>query len=94
MAKFFVGQRVKFCGVWAGNGPNPNGKEGVIIQGPGKYIGRDTGRTYEWQVNTTDGFELVANSSDLIPLTDANDKISWDECIWKPDHMKEVPGHG
>lgn len=89
MSKFRVGQRVRIVGTeYHGPGNGPCGQEATIEQGPGAFKGPWSGIVYTWIVMTVTGRRIWANSEELEPATDSYDVVSWDTCVWKPEHLR------
>lgn len=99
MNRFFVGQRVRIK--WSEAWPELTGQEGKIV-GPSKKRPNDDPRS-EWRVApdvwgteiapptaTKSGKAFAPMSSQLEPITDCYDKAEWSDCVWRPDHMREV----
>lgn len=93
MSIFRVGQRVriKFC-YNAHLFGDVTGKEATIFH---KVQDDKFGTMWSALIDgepefRNDGQPHWFSEAQLEPATDSYDKISWDACIWKPDHMREV----
>lgn len=99
MASFYVGQRVRI--LWSQAWPELAGQEGTVVG----VAGQESvvpGYVCEWQVAPDSWGDCVApasshtigrfapQSSQLEPLTDANDLVAWEDCLWQPEHLREA----
>lgn len=98
MARFYVGQkvRIKYSNGW----PEISGETGTILSTcPNRGIDGDS----EWIVfvdvwgselaprrSNRGAVRFAPNSQQLDPATDSYEKSSWDDCAWKPEHLREV----
>ncbi len=96
MAKFFVGQRVRIR--WSDAWPELAGAVGTIVSAS-NMVNPHTGYQGDWEVSPDAWWSsmspdqsgiFVPCEEQLEPATDENDKISWDQCIWAPEHMRET----
>lgn len=96
MAAFHVGQRVFIK--WSTHFPELANQVGTIVS-QSDSSGLDG--TSEWDVapdcwgstkspNKQFPGYFAPNSSQLEPATNSYDKCSWDECVWKPEHLRET----
>jgi hypothetical protein len=90
MAKFYIGQHVRLVGKWEGKGHSRTGEEATILEGPGEFIGPNSGRLYTWRLRSETCEKIIANSDELEPATDSNDMVEWNECLWCPEHLRET----
>lgn len=96
MSRFYVGQRVRCVSYPSGCGPETTkvriGDECVIagtVTHPNRgfhlYEDRDVSVLH-------DAYKargpMMAPSYCFEPITDCYDTTSWDECAWKPEHMR------
>lgn len=98
MSKFHAGQRVRI--IWSMNWPELGGGQGTVIEKitPGTYddpiweylVAPDCWGSERAPIRgLTGGIYFAPSGDQLEPLSDANDVISWDECIWHPETQEE-----
>ena len=100
MTVFRVGQRVRIK--WSDGWPELAGQTGAIVgvsRTSGRYgdsewhVAPDVWGTYVAPRPAMSGSTLFApNSSQLEPLTDSNQLVSWESMrdLWLPEHLREA----
>ena len=91
MSRFYVGQRVRIVkAVYEEN----IGREAVIKEfkfSPKGHIctnGDLLPFDSDVEITMDNGQHRSSHTSMLSPITDTYDKTSWDECMWKPEHLR------
>lgn len=95
MATFHKGQRVRIK--WSLNFPELIGTVGTVMSeadhssdGVESWIGYDVAPDVWGSTTSPIGTTFSPRGESLAPATDANDKISWEECAWCPEHLRET----
>lgn len=99
MGRFYVGQRVRIK--WSNHWPELNGSVGTIIAPrdpfipykgtPGDWaVAPDAWGTAMAPLSASTTGQFVPKEKQLEPATDANEKTTWEECAWCPEHMRET----
>lgn len=85
MSRFYVGQRVRIAITI-----NFHAMKGMEATITGMSIESD-----DWQVDidgvgqfAPDGHLWSAYSWQLEPITDSYDVVSWNDCVWQPEHLR------
>jgi hypothetical protein len=78
----FVGQRVRWTGLWEGKSKPPSSRVGVITGGP--ECCAEDGTLFDWEVTLDCGRNIVENREKLEPITDRNEVVTWESCAWSP----------
>jgi hypothetical protein len=83
--RFYVGQRVKIVECDNALMEAYVGTEHVIVAASGQWPG-------SWILSgaqtTSSGRRCSWNESTLVPVEDRNEKVSWSECKWQPEHLR------
>lgn len=87
MAIFFVGQKVRIIACDDPDWAHMVGMEGSVNDADCENLDSEWGNV-GITVGDDDGFCFWP--WELEPATDANDKVSWEECAWCPEHMRET----
>lgn len=88
MARFYVGQRVRIIKTF--QYPELLNKECTIIGLDEKATMLD-GRKYigiALDCKSPTGRPIAALPEQLEPITDCYDLSTWDQCVWRPEHMR------
>lgn len=90
------GDKAVFVRVHGGRGPGPTIPYGSVVT-LRVHMGersRKLGHTFNmksaWAVRSESGVERIVNEKCLRPLYDGNEKVSWEDCLWKPDEIRQV----
>ena len=89
MSKFRVGQRVRVKYAETIHGKRHVGKECVVTQ-------VERLPSWTWTAYGLDVSPIIHNGEawlgwaddQLEPATDCYDKTEWDQCVWKPEHLR------
>jgi hypothetical protein len=93
MSRFYVGQRVRLVRSARGR----EGKVGRILsfhlEEPATNPGWYSNVSVAWDDGTicgapSEGYRRCCHTDNLESITDTYDKTSWDECVWKPEHLR------
>jgi len=89
MSRFFIGQRVRIK--WSKYWPYLAGEQGTIARrvdnGDGDWVVAPDcwGDTHPLD----DDEEFGPGEEQLEPATDGNMLVSWSDCAWRPEHLRE-----
>lgn len=98
MSRFYVGQRVRVARSTRPYGPVKGrsivldgmlGTEATVVgtvSSPNAGF-RERG-AFDTSIRLENGVIGMCPSACLEPITDSYDKSTWDQCVWKPEHLR------